>query len=97
MMTCPTAVGGIFERVLGPAEDSGSGDGAGYINPNNVRTVFFNCVCRFFVSLVFASLNSTVSGRRSESMTVEHSDLINRKSAVPSRTSHQLRRSVESK
>jgi hypothetical protein len=78
----------MFERVLGPAEDSGSGDGEGYINLNKVWTVFFNCVCRSFVALVSASLNSIVSGRRSKSMTFEQSDLINRKSAVPSRTEH---------
>jgi hypothetical protein len=80
----------MLERVLGPAEDSGSGDGEGYINLNNVRAVFFNCVCRSFVSSTSLSLNSIVSGSSSKSITFEQSDLINRKSAVPSRTSHQL-------
>jgi hypothetical protein len=94
-MTWPTAVGGIFARVLGPAEDSGSGDGEGYIKRNKVEIVPFNCVCRSFVGLLSASLSSIVSGRRSKSMTFEQSALINRKSAVPSRTTHQHRRSVE--
>ena len=73
-------------RVLGPAEDSG--DGTGYINPNNVRIVSFNRPCTSSVASTSLSLYLIVSGSSTKSMTLEQRDLINLKSAVPSRTGH---------
>jgi len=86
--TWPTTVGGRLGRVLGPAEDAGGGDV--FIRPSSVVIPVFNFVWRSSVAFTAVLWNSIDSGSKSESIVWEQRYLINLKSAVPSRTIHQL-------